>query len=207
MAQLKCPHCSSENVSKTTTGKVTQGAKVAGTVAVTVGGKVLGEYTGVSVLGKGVSMAGKYAISQTPIEFVCNACDSLFKATFDTDGSPREVTLKKLPMPNEIIEKEKETYLNEIKKKKPIVSAIIFALLTIYCYIFIFFGFSNDSAVAGGLQIFMGFIFGTIFLIPAILKMRKITSINHEIEECEKQSLREFKHLHKELFYQYRQYH
>lgn len=201
MSQVQCPHCGSNDVSKSTVGQATTVAKQVGNVAFAIGGKVIGEYAGVSLVGKGVSCAGKWALSFTPIEFVCNTCDTLFDTTFDTEGEIREITLKKTPMPEEIIEKLREEYILTTKKKRPYLSAVIFSFLTLECFSCFLVGISNDA-----FQTFCGIIMGIIVIIPTIIKWSKIVSLNKEIADCKRQSLREFKHLHKNLFSQYKQF-
>lgn len=202
MGQVQCPNCRSTNVSKTATGKVTSGAKDAGTVAAMVGGHILGEAVGISIVGKAASSLGKWALSYAPVEYVCNACDSLFTATFSTEEEIREISLKKPPLPEVIIEEVRTEYIQTIKNKRPYVATIIFALLTLYCYICMFLAVADDN----GFQIFLSFIFAILFLIPTILKWKKIGSLNQEIRMCENQSARDFKHSHKGLFSKYKQF-
>ena len=202
MSQLKCPHCRSNNISKTTAGNISSGAKEVGKGTFVVGGKLAENFTGVPFLGKALSSVGKWGLSFIPVEFVCNSCDSLFVATFDTDEELREITLKKLPMPEEIISRVRYTHIETLKKKRPYISMVIFALLTLYCLVCMFIGVSAEN----GFLIFISFIFAIPFLIPTILKWRKISSLNQQIEECEMESPREFKKSHKDLFHEYSQY-
>lgn len=202
MSQLQCPHCRSNNISKTTAGKISSGAKEVGKGTLAVGGKFAEDSTGVPFLGKALSGVGKWGLSFIPVEFVCNSCDSLFVATFDTDEELREITLKKLPFPKEIISRVRDTYIETIKKKRPYISMFVFALLTLYCLVCMFIGASEEN----GIQIFFSFIFAILFLIPTIMKWRKVSSLNKQIEECEGQTLREFKHAHRDLFSNYHQY-
>lgn len=202
MTELKCPHCQSSSVTKTTVGKVTTGAKEVGKIALTVGGKVIDESIGFSLVGKGMAMAGKWALSYTPVEFVCNSCDSIFNTVFDDEGSIREITIKKLPMPDRIIEQVRAEYIQKLQKMRPYISAVVFSLLTLYFNIFMFKGIADDN----GFQIFICFFLAIPFLIPAILKFKKISKLNNEITECTTQTLMEFKRSHRDLFLEYRQY-
>lgn len=202
MEQLKCPHCSSRNVSKTLTGNVTNGAKSAGKVAAVVGGKLLENYLGIPLVGKATSAVGKWAISYAPIEFVCNACDSVFMVTFSSDEEIREISLKKRPMPNEIINSVREDYLESVRKERPFLSAGVFTCFTLYCAIYFFGGVYDDKIF----QCILSGFFGLPFLIIAIAKWNDIRRLNQEIEMSAAQSPREFKHSHKDLFSQYKQY-
>lgn len=202
MSQLQCPHCKSSNVEKTLTGKVSSGAKDVGNFVASFGGKALGESIGFSMAGRAASEAGKWALSYTPIEFVCNACDSVFSTSFDTDGTPREIQLKKLPLPEAIIEKERASYIQALQRKRPYISAVIFLLMTLYCIICMFMGVADDN----GVQIFFSFIFSIPFIIPTILKFKRISKINVEIAECEEQLPLDYKRSHRGQFTQYKQY-
>lgn len=202
MKQLQCPHCGSNNVTKTTTGKVTTGAKNTGIVALTIGGKMIDDYTGIPFVGKGVAAAGKWALSFTPIEFVCNSCDSLFNSVFNSDGEVQDIKLKKTPMPIEIIENVRAEYIQTIRKKRPIISAIIYSLFTLYCLIYLVMGIAEEFYG----RIIVSFLFLIPFGIVAIFKFVKISQLNNQITECESQSPLDFKHLHRDLFYQYSQY-
>lgn len=202
MAQIKCPHCQSNNISKTTTGKISSGVKEVGKGTLAVGGKMAEDSIGVPFLGRALSGVGKWGLSFIPVEFVCNSCDSLFVATFDTDEELRDIELKKLPMPEEIISRVRGSHIETLKKKRPYISMVIFALLTLYCLMYMFIGVSEDNSF----QVFVSFIFAIPFLIPTILKWRKISSLNQQIEECEMKSPRDFKKSHRDLFREYSQY-
>lgn len=183
-------------------GKITDTTKEIGKGTITVGGKIAESQTGVKFLGKIVSCVGKWGLSFIPIEFVCNNCDSMFTVTFDTNEDVQDIKLKKLPMPEEIILQAQNYYIESLKKKRPYISMVIFALLTLYCVVYLFIGFSDGNV----LQIAVAFFFAIPFLIPTILKCRKISSLNRQIEECNYQSPREFKNTHKYLFRNYPQY-
>lgn len=202
MAQVQCPHCKSNNVSKTVKGNVIQTAASFG------GGFVEGvveESANVILFegaGKFVPQFGNKLASYAPIEFVCNSCDCLFNAVVTTDGDAKNTTVKKLPMPEEIIDSVRLNYIRSIKKKRPYISTVIFALLTLYCVVYMFIGIADNN----GVQIFFSLVLAIPFLIPTIFKFKKISALNHEISECEAQTAREFKQSHRDLFSQYTQY-
>lgn len=198
----KMSSLSEQQYPKTTTGEISSGAKEVGKGTLAVGGKMVEDSTGVPFLGRVLSGVGKWGLSFIPVEFVCNSCDSLFVATFDTDEELREITLKKLPMPEEIISRVRDSHIETLKKKRSYISMVIFALLTLYSLVCMFMGVSEDKSF----QVFVSFIFAIPFLIPTILKWRKISSLNQQIEECEMESPREFKKSHKDLFREYSQY-
>lgn len=187
-------------------GKVTQGA------ASFAGGFIEGTTKAVANelvfdgAGRLVPKFGQSLAALAPVEYVCHACDCLFKTTFYTDGNIKEIALKKLPMPENIIRQIRDGYIEGIRKKRPYISTVIFSLLAIYGYIYFFIGLVNDSFFGGAFQIVFGLIWGTGFLIPSIFKIRKIVSINKEVEQCEGLSLREFKQTHRDLFSDYPQY-
>ncbi|MBD5283645.1 MAG: hypothetical protein HDS31_03445 [Bacteroides sp.] len=202
MNEIQCPHCHSRHVSKTTTGKVSNGAKEIGGVAIAVGGKIAEEYIGIPFVGKATSAVGKWALSYTPIEYVCGTCDSLFTTTFDSDGVIREICLRKQPMPEEIIQSVKAEYIQATKKRRPYISTVIFALLTLNFVFYLVMGIVEGSI----LRILGSILFAIPFVIPTIFKWKKIVSLNREIEKCETQSLRDFKKSHRSLFSQYSRY-
>lgn len=186
MAQIKCPHCNSGNVAKSMKGGL--GRSSSGS-PITLG------------MGRSTSM-GNGLSSQTPVEYICYDCDCLFNEVFTQDGEIQETTIKKAPVPDEIIEQVRNGLTEPLKKERPYISAVIFALLTLYCLIYIFIGISNDSMV----QVIFATFCGTLFIIPAVLKFKKISRLNSEIEELELPSPREFKKTHKDLFREYSQY-
>lgn len=198
MAQVKCPHCNSNNVAKTIKGRVAKGAASFG------GGFVEGVIKEVANgllfdgAGRFIPKFGESLASLAPVEYVCQECDCLFSTLISADGDVGKKTIKKYPMPKEIIEKEREAYVSILRKKRPFISMAIFAFLTFYCLVYMFFG--------NGFQSFCSFIFAILVIIPTILKWREISSLNQQIEECEMQSPRDFKNLHKELFRKYSQY-
>lgn len=202
MAQVQCPHCKSNNVSKTVKGNVVQTAASFG------GGFVEGvvKESANELLfegaGKFVPKFGNKLASYAPIEYVCNSCDCLFNAVVTTDGDAKNTTVKKLPMPEEIIGTVRLNYIQSIKKKRPYASTAIFALITLYCIVCMLIGVADNN----GVQIVLSFVLAIPFLIPAIFKFKKISALNHEIEECNIQSPREFKIAHRDLFRAYTQY-
>lgn len=202
MAQVKCPHCQSNNTSKTVVGKISSGTKDVGKVTLAVGGKMVEDSTGIPFLGRAISGVGKWGLNFIPVEFICNSCDSLFVAILDNDDEVQKITLKKLPMPEEIISQVRDSHIKTIKKRRPYISMVVFALLTLYSLVYTFIGISEDD----GIQMFFSQLFVILFLIPTILKWRKISSLNKQIEECECQTLRAFKHAHRDLFSKYHQY-
>lgn len=105
-------------------------------------------------------------------------------------------------MPEEIISQVRDSYIETLKKKRPYISMVIFALLTLYIlvYMFIYISEGNDLLTV------VYFIFAIPFIIPTILKWQKISSLNKQIGECEMESPREFKKSHKNLFREYSQY-
>lgn len=202
MKPIRCPHCESNNVSRTTKGKITNavaafgGGFVEGVVQETANGLLF------DGAGKFVPKFGGALASYAPIEYVCNSCDCVFKALISSDGDMKSSTVKKPPMPEEIIEEVRANYIQSIKQERPYTSMIIFALITLYCIICMYHGVINDR----GFQIFISLLFSIPFLIPTIIKLNKISSINKEIANCEAQSAREFKQSHRDLFSQYTQY-
>ena len=199
---IRCPHCGSNNVSRTTKGKVTSyaaafgGGFVEGTIKEVVNSAFF------DGAGDFVPKFGSTLASYAPIEYVCDSCDCIFKAYLSPDGDVKDSTVKKPPMPEKIIEEVRENYIKSIKKKRPYTSMIIFAIITIYCYVCMYVGQTNDS----DFQIFLSLIFSIAFLIPTIIKWKKVSSLNHEILDCEAQTAREFKQSHRDLFSQYTQY-
>lgn len=193
MAKVKCPHCNSSNIAKTMKGGLAKGSldfsSASKTNTIPLG---MGRMTGVG--GDNASLA--------PVEYICYDCDCLFNEVFTVDGEVKETTIKKEPVPDEVIEQVRAELVNPLKKERPYVSAVIFALLTLYCVIYIFVGISNDSMV----QVVLATFFGTLFIIPTVLKFKKISKLNREIEEYEMPSTREFKKQHKDLFRAYSQY-
>lgn len=183
---IKCPHCNSGNVAKSMKGGL---GKVNSGSPITLG------------MGRSTGLSGTLG-NQAPVEYICYDCDCLFNEVFTQDGEIQETTIKKAPVPDEIIEQVRNGLTEPLKKERPYVSAVIFTLLTLYCLICFFIGVSEDS----GIQIFLAFLFGIPMLIPAILKWKKIARLNNEIEELETPSPREFKKAHKDLFRQYSQY-
>lgn len=207
MAQVvQCPNCRSTNVVKTTTGKVTERAAAFGAGMVVGVTKVAANNLLFEGAGRLIPNFSQSLASLAPVEYVCHACDCLFKTTFSADGEIKETSLKKLPMPEKIIEQVRTKYIQTIRKERPFISAVIFGLLALYGLIYVFIGIANDSFWAAGVQIVLGFCTWVIFSIPAVIKWRKISLLNQEIDKSERQSLRKFKHSHRELFTQYSQY-
>ena len=105
-------------------------------------------------------------------------------------------------MPVEIIEREREKYIQALRKKRPYVSTVILSLITLYLVINMCIGVANES----GVTIVLSLLMAIPFMIPTIFKFKKISALNHEIQDCEMQDAIEFKHSHRELFCQYKQY-
>lgn len=202
MTQVQCPNCSSINVCKTTVGSVTRGAAALGGAVAEGALKAVANAYLFEGAGRLIPKFGGSLACLASVEYVCRECDCLFKTTFYENGKVKGIVLKKLPMPEEIITKVREEYLQTLRKKRPYISTAILVLLTLYCLIYMCMGIANES----GLQFVLAFCFVIPFLIPAIIKWNKISSLNKEIKRNEKQTLQEFKYSHKELFRQYSQY-
>lgn len=202
MAKLRCPHCGSDLIVSTTKGSIIKNAAEFGGVVLdgvvkTVANNVLFEGAG-----RLIPKVGQGLANMVSEECVCQDCDCLFSTSYDSEGDVKGTTLKKRPMPEQLVAQVRDGYVKKLQNDRPYVSTWIFGLLTLYCFVWFIIGAMDSS---GG-QIVFGQLFGIIFLIPTIIKWNKISSLNKEIEECELQTLREFKHSHRDLFRQYSQY-
>lgn len=202
MGQILCPHCGNIAVTKTTKGTVTRAAAQFGGGFVEGATKALADGFLFEGAGRLVPKFGNNVASLLSIEHICKACDCLFKATLYPDGEVKEISLKKLPVPESIIEKEKAQYIQDLRASRPYTATVILALISLYCIVYMFIGVANES----GVQIVLSFFFAIPFIIPAIIKWNKINTINREIENCEDMDLREFKHSHRDIFSKYTQY-
>lgn len=126
--------------------------------------------------------------------FECPRCGHSWKT---------DVEVAKLTIPDSIIEQVRGEHINEIKKKRPYISAVICTLSCLYGFVALIIGVNNKAFFEGAFQIVLGLIIGIIFLIPSIYKINRIKTLNHEIETIESFTCRQFLHEHKELFNQY----
>lgn len=199
---IECPHCGRGTINRTTKGAVTQNAAQIGGQVAQFATKEIANSVIFDGAGRYVPKFGDQLASLVSVEHVCDNCDCLFMAKFFKDGILKELSIKKFPMPNEIIEKVREEYIQSLKDDKPIISSIIFLLLTLYFFVYMFMGVADDN----GFQVAFNFLLMIPCLILSILKGRKIASLNEEIGECESQLPLDFKRSHRELFSQYKQY-
>ncbi|MDE5829274.1 MAG: hypothetical protein K2H48_04710 [Duncaniella sp.] len=114
------------------------------------------------------------------------------------------VGVARLAIPDEVIEQVRAEYVSELKNKRPYVSFTIFALITLYCVVCMFF-IEDTSTMMGAGQLLIGMFCIVIFIIPTIIKWNKISSLNDQIETIENLPLRDFLHQHKDMFSQYLQ--
>lgn len=97
MAQVKCPHCNSNNVAKTIKGRVAKGAASFG------GGFVEGVIKEVANgllfdgAGRFIPKFGESLASLAPVEYVCQECDCLFSTLISADGDVGKKTIKNIP--------------------------------------------------------------------------------------------------------------
>lgn len=199
---IKCPHCGQATVATTTKGSVSNVAAHFGGGFAEGAAKALANDLLFDGAGAFVPKFGNKLANLVPLEYICKSCDCIFQASLSSDGDIKKVALTKLPMPVEIIEREREKYIQALRKKRPYVSTLILSLITLYLVIYMCIGVANES----GVTIVLSLLMAIPFMIPTIFKFKKISALNHEIEDCEMQDAIEFKHSHRELFCQYKQY-
>lgn len=105
-------------------------------------------------------------------------------------------------MPEELILQIRDSYVEDLRHKRPIISSVIWSALAIYCLVFMFIGVAEED----GVRIAVAFFMSIPFIIVAVVKLNKIRSINREISECESIPLQEFKMKYRALFRKYPQY-
>lgn len=182
---------------------------------VTKGGKTLvvtGLDSVVPFLGTGMDYLFGNSIDESLNELVDEFDDSE-KFTFNCPRCGHNWTSFGRPsMPDHIIEQVRNKHIETLRKKRPYISSIIFAGLSLYFTYGIYTSSVKTSeadfmeSMAGGCGILMCIVLLIISLIIAIVKWHKISSLNEDINTCENQTLQEFYHSHKELFSEYKQY-
>lgn len=115
-------------------------------------------------------------------------------------------------LPEQLICQVREEYINGLKRKRPIISTIIFGLLSAYCIYFTIVAaidmshadvFTWTGGIVEGFRFIFSSIMSLIFCIPFLFKWGKIKSLNMEISRSRSQTLDQFKHTHWSLFREY----
>lgn len=115
-------------------------------------------------------------------------------------------------MPDHIIEQVRNQYTEELRKKRPYISSIIFSALSIFstygCYVATTMATEGDfmDSLEAGFSIIIYSLLLIVFIVIAIFKWSKIAALNREIAVCKNQTLQEFYHSNKNLFNDYKQY-
>lgn len=182
---------------------------------VTKGGKTLvtmGLDSVFPYLGTGIDCLFGDSIDESLNEFADEFDDSE-KFAFDCPRCGHTWTSFGRPsMPDYIIEQVRNKHIETLRRKRPYISSIIFSGLSLYFTYGIYASYATASeanfmeSIVGGFVILMCIVLLIISLIITIVKWRRISSLNKEINTCENQTLQEFYHSHKELFSEYKQY-
>ncbi|MGM9815771.1 MAG: hypothetical protein ACI304_01775 [Lepagella sp.] len=219
MASLICPHCGCANISAVSyeySGKATATQYTAAFAGVFMDGAgkeianqiVPGAGLLFSVFKPGQKLAANVAdklTTPTSGNCVCNNCDCLFNVQLDQQGEVKDVSLKKPPMPVEIIEQVRTTYIENQKMNRPYgafaTMGIVVFLSTWLCYAV--YDPDSWSSIFGVMMLCFLWLAS---LIISIVLVSKISKMNIEIRQSYRLSPLEFKRSHRNLFPQYPQY-
>lgn len=213
-ATIRCPHCGGTNTKTSIKGKMTN-AMAYGVGA--VANSVISNFLPFDTHGTGAIATGIKGF--VPIEYECEDCDCLFTVTIDSDKEVKQVEVRQYPMPDAIIQEEKDAYISDMKSQISYKSAIVCGLISvglfIYCWNTDFkyqvwregtwfqkAGYYNDWHYS---WLFWALLC-IVFFISAIVNICSTESKEEKVKEAEQASLIEFKRKHPEIFKKYPQY-
>lgn len=197
--EIQCPLCNSHNVSTTLGSK----AKIGGIYLASQGASVLTKSilssVGLDGIRTNVSGATRSMLkSIVPMDYKCKCCDCIFTVMFTEDQDVKSVKVKQYPIPNEIIQEEKDAYVKQLESEISYGLAAIFGLIDLGLFVYCW-----KTSISWSWW-FWAFLCLT-FLIITIVAIDSNGEVEKKLEKAKEQNLKSFKREHPELFEKYDQ--
>lgn len=197
--EIQCPLCNSHNVSTTLGSK----AKIGGIYLAGQGASVLTKSilssVGLDGIRTNVSGATRSMLkSIVPMDYKCKYCDCIFTVMFTEDQDVKSVKVKQYPIPNEIIQEEKDAYIKQLESEISYGLAAIFGLIDLGLFVYCW-----KTSISWSWW-FWAFLCLT-FLIITIVAIDGNGEAEKKLEKVKEQNLKSFKREHPELFEKYDQ--
>lgn len=197
--EIQCPLCSSYKTSTTLGSK----AKTGGIYLAGLGASALAN-SALSCIGLGgirTNVAGatrEMLKSVVPMDYKCNCCDCIFTVMFIENQNVKSVKVKQYPIPDGIIQEEKEAYAKQLESEISYGLAAFFGLIDIGLFVYCWRASFSWS------WLFWAFLFW-VFLISTIVIINGNGEAEKKLEKVKEQNLKAFKLEHPELFEKYDQ--
>ncbi len=197
--KIQCPLCNSYKTSSTLGSKV----KIGGIYLAGFGASALAN-SALSCIGLGdihTNVAGatrEMIKSVVPMDYKCNCCDCIFTVMFSENQNAKSIKVKQYPIPNEIIQEEKDAYVKQLESEISYGLAVIFGLIDLGLFVYCW-----NSPFSWG-WLFWAFVF-LVVLISTIVIIVSNEEAEKKLKKVKEQSLKAFKLEHPELFEKYDQ--
>lgn len=197
--KMQCPLCSSYKTSTTLGSKAkTGGIYLAGLGASALTNSVL-SCIGLDGIRTNAAGATREMLkSVVPIDYRCNCCDCIFTVMFAENQNVKSVKVKQYPIPDKIIQEEKDAYVKQLESEISYGLVAFFGLIDLGLFVYCW------KASFSWSWLFWAFLF-LVFLIPTILSINSNEEAEKKLENAKKQSLKAFKLEHPEFFEKYNQ--
>lgn len=217
--RIQCPLCDSHNVSTTLGSKAKTGGIYLAGLGASVLTKSILSSVGLDGIRTNVSGATKSMLrSVVPMDYKCKCCDCVFTVMFTEEQEVKSVKVNQYPIPDEIIQKEKDAYVKQLESEISYIPVIFPGLtclgLFIYCWNAPFkYQEWREATWLQDAGYYDAWHYSWLFwaflcLVFLIMTLCFIDNIGHEEEKLDKikeQNLKDFKSEHYELFEKYDQ--